>query len=98
MSDGIEIHFDQKRGRLDLACEPEAFARYRELAREDLREFPGISMDRVAEICIVDVASYAKKRGAPKGPLGSVLFGLALVVILALAVIGAMTVLNRVAS
>jgi hypothetical protein len=51
--DGVEIHFDQKRGYLELACEPDAFAPYREIAREQLKEFPDISIDKVMEINIV---------------------------------------------
>ena len=42
MRDGIEIHFDEKNGYLELACEPDAFAPYREIAKRQLAEIPGL--------------------------------------------------------
>ena len=49
MRDGIEIHYDEKRGRLELACEPDAFAPYRDLARQHLADMPEIRIEKVIE-------------------------------------------------
>ena len=48
--DGIEIHFDEKRGYLELACEPDAFAAYREVARDHLKDFPQVALEKVIEL------------------------------------------------
>ena len=66
MSDGIEIHFDEKRGYLELACEPDAFAPYREFARTQLVDIPDVSLDKVIEIHIVDTATFVARRDAPR--------------------------------
>jgi len=93
--DGIEIHFDEKRGYLELACEPDAFAAYRDLARDHLKDLPEIPIDKVMELNIVDTATFVARRDAPKRRIGGLIFGLVVAVILALAVIGACALIAK---
>jgi len=93
--DGIEIHFDEKRGYLELACEPDAFAAYRDLARDHLKDLPEIPIDKVMELNIVDTATFVARRDAPKRRIGGLIFGLVVAVILALAVIGACALITK---
>ena len=87
--DGIEIHFDKKRGSLELGCEPDAFAPYREVARRQLKEFPEIPIDRIVEMNIVDTAEFASRRAASKRPFRDTAIVLLALAILTLAAIGA---------
>src|SRR5687768_17509980 len=98
MSDGIEIHFDQKRGYLELACEPDAFAPYREIARDQLRKFSDIPLEKVIEINIVDTATFVARRDAPRRRIGGMIVGLLIIVVLALAVIGAYAIIAKIAA
>lgn len=94
--DGIEIHFDEKHGYLQLACEPDAFAAYRSVALEHLKGFPDIPIDRVIEMNIVDTTTFVARRDAPKRRIGGLFFGIVVVVILALAVIGAYALVTKI--
>lgn len=94
--DGIEIHFDEKSGCLELACEPDAFAAYRNVAREHLKGFPDIPLEKVIEINVVDATSFTAHRNAPKRGMGGVLFGIVVAVILALALFGAYALLAKI--
>jgi hypothetical protein len=94
--DGIEIHFDEKRGYLELACEPEAFSAYREIARDQLKDFPDISLDKVMEINIVDTSTFVARRDAPKRRIGGIAIGGVVVLILVLAVIGACAIIAKI--
>jgi hypothetical protein len=94
--DGVEIHFDQKRGYLELACEPDAFAPYREIAREQLKEFPDISIDKVMEINIVDTETFVARRDAPKRRIGGIVVGGLVVLVLVLAVIGVCAIIAKI--
>ena len=94
--DGIEIHYDEKRGYLHLACEPDAFAAYREVAREHLKEFSEIPINRVIEMNIVDTTTFVARRDAPKRRIRDLIFGAVIVLILALAVIGARAVVVQI--
>lgn len=94
--DGIEIHFDEKHGYLRLACEPDAFAAYQSVAREHLKDFPDIPVDKVVEINIVDTATFVARGNAPKRRIGSLFFGIIVVVIIVLAVIGACTLFAKI--
>lgn len=94
--DGIEIHFDEKRGYLQLACEPDAFAAYLEVARKHLEVLPEITLDKVIEINITDTATFVARRDAPGHRLGGIIFGAAVVVILLLAVIGACALIAKI--
>src|SRR5687768_13287579 len=94
--DGIEFHFDEKRGHLELACEPDAFAPYREIAREQLKYFPDILLDKVMEINIVDTATFVAKRDAPKRRIGGIVVGGLVVLFLVLAVIGACAIIAKI--
>src|SRR5262245_54765093 len=60
--DGIEIHFDDKRGHLDLACEPDAFAAYLDLAKDHLEGIPEIDFNLVKEINITNTAVFVAER------------------------------------
>ena len=63
--EGIEIHFDDKHGLLELACEPDAFASFRELSRTMLVDFAEIQFDKVVEITIIDSHTAIAKRNQP---------------------------------
>ncbi len=95
--DGIEIHFDEKRGYLELACEPVAFASYRELARNHLRDFPEIQIDRVIEMNIVDTATFVARRHAPRRRISGTIAGILVALVLVLAAIGACTIIAKIA-
>ncbi len=96
--DGIEIHFDEKRGCLELACEPDAFSSYLELARGHLKDLPEIPIDQVIEINIVDAATFAARWDASHRHLGGMVVGGIVVVVLVLAVIGAWAIIAKIAS
>lgn len=93
--DGIEIHFDKELGCLQLACEPDAFAAYRSIACEHLKDFPDIPTDRIIELNIVDTVSLVARRSAPKRRIRGLVFGITITVILALAIFGACTLFAR---
>jgi hypothetical protein len=95
IQDGIEIHFDEKRGYLELGCEPDAFAAYREVAREHLKDSPEIPIAKVMEIRIVDTATFVAKRETRGHWVVGVLFVVVLLTILVLAVVGATTVIGK---
>ena len=57
MSDGIEIRYDDRRGYLELACEPDAFALYREVAHRQLSGFSEIPIEKVTEINVINSAA-----------------------------------------
>jgi hypothetical protein len=88
MSDGIEVHFDEKRGYLQLGCEPDAFAPYRELARSQLADMPEISLDKISEIYIVDSAKSASGRNGPRWGLQDIAIAAVLFAIFGLAGVG----------
>lgn len=96
VKDGIEIHYDEKRGYVQLACEPDAFAAYREIAREHLKDFSEIPIDHVIEMNIIDTTTFVSRRDVPKRRIRDLIFGAILVLILALAVIGARAVVVQV--
>ena len=98
MSDGIEIHFDEKRGYLELGCEPDAFAPYRELARTQLTDFPEISLDSVIEINVVDTATFVARRDAPRRKVWDLVIGVLILVIVVFAVIGVVAIARRLAT
>jgi hypothetical protein len=93
--DGVEIHFDEKLGCLELACGRDAFAPYREVARRQLKEFPDISMDGVVEMNIVDTAKFVSRRAAPKRLFRDIAIVLLALTVLALAAIGAYALFTR---
>jgi hypothetical protein len=95
LSDGIEIHFDEKRGRLELACEPDAFAPYREIARKQLVEASIIDLDKVNEINLIDTAAFVARRNTSQHILNWAVAGVVLLVIV-LAVIGFISVIHRI--
>jgi hypothetical protein len=93
--EGIEIHFDEKRGYLQLACEPDAFAPYREIAREQLKDFPDISIDRVIEMNIVDTATFVSRREAPKNRFWDFILVFFVIVVLSLAIFGVYALITK---
>jgi hypothetical protein len=98
VSDGIEIHFDETRGYLELACEPDAFSQYRELARAQLVDIPDISFDKVIEINVVDTATFVARRDAPRRRIWDwIIIGL-LVLTIAFAIIGVAAVVLQIAT
>lgn len=94
--DSIEIHFDEKRGYLQLACEPDAFAAYLVMTRKHLEVLPEIALDKVVEINIIDTATSVARRGAPARRLVDLIFGVVVVAILVLAVIGACSLVAKI--
>ena len=94
--DGIEIHFDEKRGYLQLACEPHAFAAYREVARDHLKDLPEIPLDKVIEMNIVNTATFVARRDAPKRCVRGLIFGFLVVLVLALAIVGACALIAKI--
>jgi hypothetical protein len=92
--DGIEIHFDGKRGYLELACESDAFAAYREVARAQLADFKEIPVGEVIEINVVDAdASVARRRGPRRMIWGWVVASL-FILTTTLAVVGLLSVVR----
>lgn len=96
--DGIEVHFDAKQGRLELACEPDAFSPYRELARSQLVGLPDISFDKVIEIEIIDTATLVARRNTPRRRLVDWAIVAVLVLVLSFAVIGVVAVFRLLAT
>jgi len=94
MSDGIEIHYDDKRGYLELACEPDAFAQYREVARQQLSDFPEIEVDKVLEISIVDTTRFVARRSESRHKYFGIIVGAAVCGIVFLAVIGVISLVK----
>jgi hypothetical protein len=95
MSDGIEIHFDEKRGYLQLACQPDAFAAYRDIARKQLADFPDISIEKVVELSVTDTATFVARRDAPRRHLINALICTLVVLIFALAAVGAVALVSK---
>ena len=101
MSDGIEIHFDERRGHLELACEPDAFAAYREIARRQLADFPGISVDNVIEFNVVDTVRVMERRNAPQRRMWELVIWIIvalLTLVGAFAIVGVVAVFRRLAT
>ena len=96
MSDGIEIHFDEKRGYLELACEPDSFTPYRDIARGQLKDFPDIPIDKVMEINIVDTATFVARRNAPNRRIRGIVVRCVIALVLILAVIGACAIIAKI--
>jgi hypothetical protein len=93
--DGIEIHFDDKRGFLELACEPDAFRQYLDLARRDMEPFPEIDVGRVIELHITDTATFVARRDAPRRRLWDVVFGVSIMGMVVLAAFGGYVLITR---
>ena len=93
--DGIEIHYDEKQSYLSLGCEPDAFAPYRKIARSQLADFEEIPVDSVREIRILDVEAYVAWRDRPRKRVFDWVFGLIIIAVLGLAVIGAFSLLSK---
>jgi hypothetical protein len=98
MSDGIEIHYDPKSGRLDLGCEPDAFAPYRALALKQLEDFPDIRLEYVVQINVIDSEAHFAKRAKFRSPFRTIVVGTALAAVGALAVFGAVVLIGRIAA
>lgn len=94
MSNGIEIHFDEKWGCLELACEPEAFAPYLDIAREQLMHFPEIDMEKVIELNVIDTESYVARRDAPRKMFGETLIAAMIGGVVVLALIGFLSLVS----
>lgn len=64
MRDGIEVHFDAKRGHLSLACDAEAFSSIRVLVFEEalISEIVGLPSRNVSRIEIESVPVVAANR------------------------------------
>lgn len=91
MKEGIEIHFHEKTGCLELACAADAFAAYRELARADLAECTEVPLGKVVEIYVVDADAAIRRRQSRRvltNWIGPGLF----VLVLGLAIVGLVTI------
>ena len=93
--DGIEIHFNEKSGYLQLDCEPDAFAAYLELARKDLQGFPDVSLDKVREIYIIKIPADATQLGPQPRGIRQLMFFSIVFIILGLAVSGAISLIGK---
>jgi hypothetical protein len=60
--ESIEIHFDERRGHLELACGADAFKSFRNFAENELKDFPDIEFDKVSTIEILDTAAFVARR------------------------------------
>lgn len=94
MSDGIEIHYDENRKLLELKCEPDAFDLYRTIAKDQLANFTAINMEEVAELSIVDTATYVAKYHAPKMRFWNTMITASVLVLFVLAGIGVATIIR----
>jgi hypothetical protein len=63
--DGIEIEYDAVDQRLYLFCEPDAFARFQNIARESVRDLPEIPVDDAIALEITHGEKFVAKRDAP---------------------------------
>ena len=92
---GIEIHFDDNRRVLELACEPDSFRSYLDLARRDLESFPEIDVDKVVELYITDTATFVSRRDAPKRRYRDIALVVLIIGTVSLAVFGAFVLIMR---
>lgn len=93
--DGIEVHFHDERGYLELACEPDAFAAYLALAKEHLEGVPDIDYNRVKEINIADTAAFVAERESVASKLVWGVVAVCFVIVMFLAVIGFSTLVSH---
>lgn len=93
--DGIEVHFDEKRGCLDLACEPDAFAAYLALAKDHLEGVPDIDFNRVKEINIADTVAFVAERESVASKLFWAAVAVCFAIVMFLAVIGFSTLVGH---
>jgi hypothetical protein len=94
LREGIEIHFDDKRGVLELACEPDAFRPYLDLVRKDMEPFSEINVDQVIELHITDTAKFVARREAPRQQLWDSMLGISFVVTIGFALFGAYSLIK----
>ena len=64
--EGIEIHWDERRGHLSLACDREAFEKFRRFVQDELRDFPEIAMESLEAIEISDTNKTVVRRESPR--------------------------------
>ena len=60
--DSFEVHYDEKRGHLELACAPKSYKKFRDFIFEELADFEDINLDRVREIEILDAYTISDRR------------------------------------
>ena len=66
MDESIEIHFDDKRGALELACGPDAFRAFRDFASRELGDLPDLPWEKVESIEVLDTATFVARRNSRK--------------------------------
>ena len=59
--DGFKVHYDQKRGRLEIACDTGSYKRFRDLVSHQFTDIPEINFDNVVEIEILDSAKFVAR-------------------------------------
>jgi len=64
--DGIEIHCDEKRGWIHLACEPDAFKDFHDYVRTQLCDLPEIDLNHIDTIEITNTARIVDERASPR--------------------------------
>ena len=94
MSDGIEVHFDSKRGYLELACEPDAFIPYLELARQQLKELSELSFDTIVEINVTNASTSVGRANTLQQRIVSAVLGVFIVSTFILSLIGLVQVVK----
>jgi hypothetical protein len=88
VSDAIEVHFDKKRGYLELGCESDAFTPFRELVRTQLADLTDIPLDKVTEISVIDTDAVVRERSSLRQRLIGIAICVLLFVTAAFAIIG----------
>lgn len=86
--DGIEIHCDEKRGWISLACEPDAFKDFHDYVRSQLRDLPEIDLNQIDTIEVTNTAHSAAKRELPSRRAIDVAIFLVLVLVPVSSIVG----------
>ena len=94
MSD-IEVHYNEEQRQLDLACAPDDFAAYRDVVRKQLAGWSEIDVDAIVEVNVVNTEGYAARRDAPRARIWQVLFGAVVLLVVGLAIVGAVSLMTR---
>lgn len=90
--DSFEIHYDEKRGRLELACTPQSYNKFRNFVSKELADFGEIDLDRVREIEILDAHSITAGAPSPLRSAGCIAVVIVVIVVCTLVVIGGLTI------
>lgn len=93
----IEIHWDERSGYLSLACGEDAFERFRQVVKQELKCLPEISVDQVVTVEISDTRKIVARRDSPRGWLWFALIAAALFAIVLPWIAGIGAIMERLA-